>query len=251
MLLILSTLYVETVKWPLFLAKGPCMLTDRIKRWLCESLVLFFFKFFGSVSNSLVYKWQCLLGPLLWSGADVKAKTPNGRTALHIAAAQGMNSAVEVLLNNGSIIDDPDNDGKTPLVLAGLWGHKSCERQIFLFQWQQRAAKQKPIEDKGGRMAHQMFDSKLKTWLEGPYAQMYCSQIVPPGEFTGTSLSAPRRKHRPSSAPSDDRHSVATDASSERYFELVDGKECGVQVRLGVESLKNVSPGGAKKQSKG
>ncbi|PIK42957.1 hypothetical protein BSL78_20181 [Apostichopus japonicus] len=75
--------------------------------------------------------------------------------------------------------------------------------------------------------------------------------------------SAPRRIHRyftlgtaeetsPSSAPSDDRRSVASAASSERYFELVDGKECGVQVRLGVESLKNVSPPAAsKKQTKG
>ncbi|PIK43023.1 hypothetical protein BSL78_20120 [Apostichopus japonicus] len=192
-----------------------------------------------------------LVQRLIEGGADVKAKTPNGRTALHIAGAQGMNSAVEVLLNNGSVIEDPDNDGKTPLVLAGLWGHKSCERQIFLFQWQQRAAKHKPVEDKGGRLAHQMFDSKLKTWLEGPYAQMYYSQIVPPGEFTGTSLSAPRRRHRPSSAPSDDRRSVASAASSERYFELVDGKECGVQVRLGVESLKMYPHCGSKKQTKG
>lgn len=191
-----------------------------------------------------------LVQRLIEGGADVKAKTPNGRTALHIAAAQGMNSAVEVLLSHGSVIEDPDNDGKTPLVLAGLWGHKSCERQIFLFQWQQRAAKQKPIKDKGGRMAHQMFDSKLKTWLEGPYAQMYYSQIVPPGEFTGTSLSAPRRTQRPSSAPSDDRRSIAS-ATSEKYLELVDGKECGIQVRLGVESLKNVAPSGTKKQPKG
>lgn len=183
-----------------------------------------------AINQNIPSKCQCLIG------SDVHAKTANGRTALHIAAAQGMNSAVEVLLHNGATIDDPDTENKSPLVLAGLWGHKSCERQIFLFQWQQRAAKQKPIARSSGRMAHQMYDSKLKTWFNGAYAQMYTTQILPPGEFSGTRLSAPRRKHRPESASS---AGWSSDGEVDDDW-LVDQEEVGTQVRLGMETLKNV-----------
>ncbi|XP_077982652.1 uncharacterized protein LOC144437564 [Glandiceps talaboti] len=139
-----------------------------------------------------------LVSRLIDAGADVLAKTPNGRTSLHIAAAQGKNNCVEVLLNRGAKIDDPDENGKTPLTIAAEWGHKSCERQIFLYQWQQRAAKQKPIEDDGKRMAHQIFDSATPTYIKGNKGQMYSAQILPPGEFSGTHLSSPKR---PPTAP--------------------------------------------------
>ncbi|XP_071958468.1 uncharacterized protein [Antedon mediterranea] len=140
-----------------------------------------------------------LVQKLIDGGADVHAKTPLGRTALHIAAAQGKNSAVEVLLNNGAKIDSPDNDDKNPLVIAGIWGHKSCERQIFLYQWQQRAAMQKAVHSDPGRMAHQMYDSKLQTWMKGDHKKLYMAQILPPGEFSGSALNAPRRE-RPNSS---------------------------------------------------
>ncbi|XP_022097468.1 ankyrin repeat domain-containing protein 60-like [Acanthaster planci] len=181
---------------------------------------------------------------LIDGGANVHDKTPNGRTALHITAAQGKNNAVEVLLNNGATIEDPDNDGKNPLVLAGLWGHKSCERQIFLFQWQQRAAKQKPLADDGQLMAHQMYDSKLKTWLTGEQAQLYYAQILPPGEYSGTGIAAPRRARRPSSAPSE-----RTEAS-ERDQKIMEGNK-GTQVSLGTESLRALRSTETKKPGKG
>ncbi|XP_070575120.1 ankyrin repeat domain-containing protein 35-like [Ptychodera flava] len=142
-----------------------------------------------------------LVTKLIDAGADVTAKTPNGRTALHIAAAQGKNNCVEILLNRGAKIDDPDENGQTPLTIAAAWGHKSCERQIFLYQWQQRAAKQKPIKDDGKRMAHQIFDSKTPTWIKGDKGQMYTAQILPPDEFSGTHLSSPKRDSRPPTAP--------------------------------------------------
>ncbi|XP_041453830.1 uncharacterized protein LOC121407006 [Lytechinus variegatus] len=183
---------------------------------------------------------------LIEGGSDVHAKTANGRTALHIAAAQGMNSAVEVLLHNGATIDDPDCENKSPLVLAGVWGHKSCERQIFLYQWQQRAAKQKPIARSSGRMAHQMYDSKLKTWYTGAYAQMYATQILPPGEFSGTRLNAPRRKHRPQSASS----GWSSDGEIDDDDWLVDQDEVGTQVKLGMETLKNVQEAEARAAGK-
>ncbi|XP_071482334.1 uncharacterized protein [Diadema antillarum] len=187
-----------------------------------------------------------LVQRLIVGGADVHAKTANGRTALHIAAAQGKNNAVEVLLNNGATIDDPDIENKSPLVLAGLWGHKSCERQIFLYQWQQRAAKQKPIARTTGRMAHQMYDSKLKTWMKGAYSQMYTARILPPGEFSGSGLDAPRRKHRPGSASS----GWASDGDAEDDgWSLADGEEVGTQVRLGMETLKNVQAAEAAKNA--
>ncbi|XP_071786194.1 uncharacterized protein [Asterias amurensis] len=186
-----------------------------------------------------------LVQKLIDGGSDVHDKTPNGRTALHITAAQGKNNAVEVLLNNGATIEDPDNEGKSALVLAGLWGHKSCERQIFLFQWQQRAAKQKPISDSGQLLAHQMYDSKLKTWLTGPEAQLYYSQILPPGEFSGTGLSAPRRSisPRPSSAPLE----RGVDETI-RNGKLMEGNR-GTQVSLGTESLKSLRIADSKKTS--
>ena len=180
------------------------------------------------------------------SGADVHDKTANGRTALHITAAQGKNNAVEVLLNNGATIEDPDNDGKSPLVLAGLWGHKSCERQIFLFQWQQRAAKQKPISDNGQLLAHQMYDSKLKTWLTGQQAQLYYSQILPPGEFSGTGLSAPRSTQRPSSAPPERRVDEKT-----RRKKTMEGNSGTHHVSIGSESLRDLRSVESKKTGKG
>ena len=154
-----------------------------------------------------------------------------------------MNNAVEVLLNNGATIDDPDIENKSPLVLAGLWGHKSCERQIFLYQWQQRAAKQKPIARTTGRMAHQMYDSKLKTWYDGAYSQMYAAQILPPGEFSGTRMSAPKRKHRPSSATTG--WSSDGDADEDDW-EFTNEEDAGVQVQRGTETLKNAQAGGGK-----
>lgn len=43
-------------------------------------------------------------------------------------------------------------------------------------------------------MMHQQFDSAYPTWLKGRYAQVYFCQTLPPGEFAGTGISAPRRR---------------------------------------------------------
>ncbi|XP_002734569.1 uncharacterized protein LOC100374676 [Saccoglossus kowalevskii] len=141
-----------------------------------------------------------LVTQLIDAGANVLDKTPSGRTALHISAAQGKNNCVEILLNRGAKIDDPDEDGSSPLTIAAEWGHKSCERQIFLYQWQQRAATQKAVKDNGKMMAHQVFDSKTPTWIKGDKGQLYYAQILPEDEFSGTHLSSPKKlDSRPSS----------------------------------------------------
>ena len=45
--------------------------------------------------------------------------------------------------------------------------------------------------------AHQYFDSALPVWLKGPHGEVYYTQILPPGEFEGTALDAPKRRPRP------------------------------------------------------
>ncbi|XP_064640528.1 GA-binding protein subunit beta-2-like isoform X2 [Lineus longissimus] len=138
---------------------------------------------------------------LVTAGADVNAKTPMGRTALHVAAARGNGKIIDLLLEKGANINETDNDGNTALNIASKMGHKDCERHLFLFQWQQRAASLKPEFQNLPRMAHQYSDSKFPVWLDGKQTQIYYTQILPPGEFEGTVFHSPKRRHRPSSAP--------------------------------------------------
>src|SRR6218665_1318417 len=86
-----------------------------------------------------------------------------------------------------------DKDGKTALDLAKLNGQKNCHRQLIRFEWLKRSKNRSPPPNHP-LFAHQYFDSSLKTYLQGDHAQMYCQQILPPGEFEGTGLGAPRRK---------------------------------------------------------
>ena len=129
-------------------------------------------------------------------------------------------------------------------MLAGLWDHKTCERQIFLFQWQQRAAKHKPRTDNGELMAHQMYDSHLKTWLSGEHAQRYHTQILPPGEFSGSGISAPRRP-RASSVPRERR---GDDDDDERSMYSQDR---GTQVSMDRKVRLGGSGGGSGEGKKG
>uniref|UniRef100_H3ABC2 Ankyrin repeat domain 60 n=1 Tax=Latimeria chalumnae TaxID=7897 RepID=H3ABC2_LATCH len=131
---------------------------------------------------------------LLKHGASTQAKTPVGRTALHVAAAMGNSDCIDELLNYEARIHAPDNKRLTALDLAGLWGQKKSERQLFLFQWKQRAAAMriKTKLDESELFAHQKFDSKLKTWQTGSHAKLYMANLLKPGEFQGTCINAPR-----------------------------------------------------------
>lgn len=163
---------------------------------------------------------------LIKAGADVNAKTPLGRTALHVAAAQGHGKIVDLLLEKGANIDAADHDGSTALQTAVKFGHKGCERHLFLFRWQQRA-KQTEKSREIGLMAHQFYDSKFPVWLEGTQGQIYYTQILPPGEYEGSSFHAPKR--RPRSAPKE-RENRNTDPDKVMVAE-------NVQVDLGHETL--------------
>ena len=126
--------------------------------------------------------------------ADVNMKTPFGRTPLHAASSQGHSNAIDLMLEKGASMDEVDVQGKSALMVASQWGFKDSERHLFLFQWQTRAAKTKHRRRSKTLMMHQQFDSAYQTWLKGNYAQVYFCQTLPPGEFAGTGISAPRRK---------------------------------------------------------
>ena len=126
----------------------------------------------------------------------------------------------------GADIDASDKFGDTALSISNKFGHKGCERHLFLFRWQQRAKDMKPLAEQG-RFAHQYFDSSFPVWKKGTQAQLYLQQILPPGEFQGTSLNAPKSKHRVKSADSDRIPSAIDDTLAD------DGDE---------EILQEVSP---------
>ena len=126
--------------------------------------------------------------------ANVNMTTPFGRTPLHAAASQGHSSAIDMMLEKGASMDISDVQGKTALAVASQWGFKDSERHLFLFQWQTRAASLKPRRRSKTLMMHQQFDSALPTWMKGRHAQVYFCQTLPPGEFAGTGISAPRRR---------------------------------------------------------
>lgn len=125
---------------------------------------------------------------------DVNMKTPFGRTPLHAASSQGHSNAIDLMLERGASMDETDVQGKSALMIASQWGFKDSERHLFLFQWQTRAAKTKHRKRSKTLMMHQQFDSAYPAWLRGKYAQVYFCQTLPPGEFAGTGISAPRRK---------------------------------------------------------
>jgi ankyrin repeat protein len=69
---------------------------------------------------------------LLKKGVDVKAKDNTGRTALHIAAENGNEAVVRLLLEQGSVDPDSKNqDGGTPLLLAAGNGHTAVAQLLL------------------------------------------------------------------------------------------------------------------------
>ncbi|XP_022807976.1 ankyrin repeat domain-containing protein 50-like [Stylophora pistillata] len=77
-----------------------------------------FFKENYHWSNTLLYPWLDALLCLILHGADINAVDLNGRTALHLAAENGLADAVNVLLQRKAKLEIRDKTGKTPLELA-------------------------------------------------------------------------------------------------------------------------------------
>lgn len=53
-------------------------------------------------------------------GAHIRALDPTGYTSMHVAAMNGNESCLEVLLKMGADVDNEASDGFTPLHLATL-----------------------------------------------------------------------------------------------------------------------------------
>lgn len=67
--------------------------------------------------------------------------------------------------------------------------------------------------------AHQFFDSTNPVWLNGPHGEVYYTQILPPGEFEGTALDAPKRRARPGDEEDLKKWHLAQDLDSDEYSE--------------------------------
>ncbi|XP_063153081.1 ankyrin repeat domain-containing protein 60 [Candoia aspera] len=78
---------------------------------------------------------------LLKHGADLKLKTPLGRTALHVAVTSGHTECINILLDYGAKVSDEDNEGHNAIQLARLWKQRECERRLFRHQWMMRSGR--------------------------------------------------------------------------------------------------------------
>ncbi|XP_070600661.1 ankyrin repeat domain-containing protein 60 [Erythrolamprus reginae] len=78
---------------------------------------------------------------LLENGADVKLKTPLGRTVLHAAVTSGQIECISILLDCGAKVSDEDNEGHNAIQLARLWKQKESERKLFRYRWMSRIAR--------------------------------------------------------------------------------------------------------------
>ncbi|XP_038069458.1 ankyrin repeat domain-containing protein 42-like [Patiria miniata] len=73
--------------------------------------------------------WACHCGALeclhwlLWHGADLNVKTPQGWTPIHIAAIRGQDQCIQALGTSGASMNCRDQRGNTPAHLAAAHGN--------------------------------------------------------------------------------------------------------------------------------
>ena len=67
---------------------------------------------------------------LLDHGASINLAKKNDATALHSASFNGREAVVRVLLDRGASINQAENDGATPLFIACLRGHEAAVRML-------------------------------------------------------------------------------------------------------------------------
>ena len=71
-------------------------------------------------------------------GMSIKAEDDNGHTAVQIAAAGGLDQALGVLIEHvrkfglPEDIEEPDEDGRTPLMMAAYNGKLACVQLLVL-----------------------------------------------------------------------------------------------------------------------
>jgi ankyrin repeat protein len=64
--------------------------------------------------------------------ASVNAKNTSGKNPLHLAAANGHTTTVELLIDNGAGIDNKDGYGNTPLVYAASSGSSATVNTLLI-----------------------------------------------------------------------------------------------------------------------
>ncbi|KAK5893401.1 hypothetical protein CgunFtcFv8_006276 [Champsocephalus gunnari] len=69
-------------------------------------------------------------------GADINTTTDSGETPLHLAAAEGLLSCTETLMQAGADALARDSLGQTPLDLARIWCHREVARYLKSCMWQ-------------------------------------------------------------------------------------------------------------------
>jgi ankyrin repeat protein len=69
---------------------------------------------------------------LLKSGADPSIKDENGRTILHERSSEFLKPIFDDLISHGCKIDEPDNEGFTPLIFCAF--HRLSEEVLFLLE---------------------------------------------------------------------------------------------------------------------
>ncbi|XP_012659275.1 ankyrin repeat domain-containing protein 60 [Otolemur garnettii] len=83
---------------------------------------------------------------LLEQGANCMAKSPLGRTPLHVAAAMGRSDCINLLLKFGASSQEKDAKGETPINVAHRLSRRQSERRMFLFHWLSRSGAKEPSE---------------------------------------------------------------------------------------------------------
>ena len=85
----------------------------------------------------------------------------SGASALHVAAAKGYSSVMQLLLSAGVDVHGVDNDGWTPLHAAAHWGEKEAARILVL-----EANSDVEKLNRVGQTAFDVADSKMVAFLE-------------------------------------------------------------------------------------
>nr|5DNE_A Chain A, L-asparaginase [Cavia porcellus]5DNE_B Chain B, L-asparaginase [Cavia porcellus]5DNE_C Chain C, L-asparaginase [Cavia porcellus]5DNE_D Chain D, L-asparaginase [Cavia porcellus] len=70
------------------------------------------------------------LQALMELGSDLRLKDSNGQTLLHVAARNGRDGVVTMLLHRGMDVNARDRDGLSPLLLAVQGRHRECIRLL-------------------------------------------------------------------------------------------------------------------------
>lgn len=124
----------------------------------------------------------------------------NGRTPLHVAVACDHGDVIDMLLERGADVEIEDEFGLDAMKIAAKYGNKQCERHLFMFSWQKRAANMKPRYLNPPIWPHQKYDSNLPPlWMSGHVAQTYLLDLNSrPAEYSGSRFDAPKAsRHKP------------------------------------------------------